>query len=255
MAFIETKANQVIIDQANAFNGYVTMTNGYADGYGTMFSLTYSGSILTIGTGLAIQNGFKWFNDTLYNLNVGTTTSGTTNNKVYAKLDMANPSNVTFVYDLATVTKTSDNLFRLSNTGIAYVEIGTFTKGTSGVTSATKTIPKAIFEGLQYSTTIEQKTGRKWVDGKDIYEKTFLVASITAGNSATITVTGSTNILFIEGFATDTTTNAKVNLFYSNEANVSANIGVYSTNATTVRLAAGSIRNFTNAYVVVKYTK
>lgn len=55
-------------------------------------------------------------------------------------------------------------------------------KATSGLTeNQQENVLNTINENLSYSTT-EHKTGKKWIDGKDIYEQTFEVGiGVTAG--------------------------------------------------------------------------
>lgn len=143
MAFIETKSNQVIIDQAIASGDYISLKNGYVPFYGSEFELTYSGSQLYIGSGMLIQDGVKVINNEPIVVDVGSTSSGTAEYKIYLSIDMSNPENISTKTSLSTVTLPSDDLFSLFDNGIANVEVGSFTLGTVGIVGVKKTINKA----------------------------------------------------------------------------------------------------------------
>ncbi|MFV0394030.1 MAG: hypothetical protein ACK5LC_06500 [Coprobacillaceae bacterium] len=158
MAFIETKANQIIIDQAVASGDYLNLGNGYIPFYGSEFEITFSGNQLYIGTGMLSQEGVKVINDSPITVNIDPISSGTTENKVYLVVDMSDPDNVGTTTSLSTVTLPKDDLFALFDNGIANIEIGTFTLGSSGIIGVNKTI-KTAQSGLSIRTIIyNQKT-------------------------------------------------------------------------------------------------
>lgn len=140
--FIETKSNQIIVDQAVASGDYINLSDGYIPKYGSEFNLTFSGTQLYIGTGMLTQNGVKVINDAPLTVEVGTSTSAVTK-KVYLKIDMANPTNVTAVVSASTTTLPRADIFSLYANGVANVLIGTFTLNSGGVSGVSKYIEKA----------------------------------------------------------------------------------------------------------------
>ena len=77
-----------------------------------------------------------------------------------------------------------------------------YIKATSGLTeNQQENVLNTINENLSYSTT-EHKTGKKWIDGKDIYSKTFQGAFSTESMDISHNIVGVNQITKIEGFLT-----------------------------------------------------
>lgn len=77
-----------------------------------------------------------------------------------------------------------------------------YIKATSGLTeNQQENVLNTINENLSYSTT-EHKTGKKWIDGKDIYSITLQGAFSTASMDISHNIIGIEQITKIEGFLT-----------------------------------------------------
>lgn len=112
----------------------------------------------------------------------------------------------------------------------------------------------AVAESLSYSTT-EQKTGGKWIDGKDIYRKVW-VDKTNAWNSNSNVVGNIPNldkVVHIEATAVNTSGNCYTNSVYSGMNNIAY---VKMSNGDVI-YDRQSISDSTNYWktVIVEYTK
>lgn len=131
-----------------------------------------------------------------------------------------------------------------------------------GSTDNTSIIPYQIIgvkflDTLNYSTE-EQYTGKHWIDGKKIYEKTFDCGSATSNKDLTVNVSNAEYITSIAGIA-KTTSNTFIALGYNNSGNVQHcyNLYVADITETTLRLAInlGSGVPTSSMYITIQYTK
>lgn len=106
--------------------------------------------------------------------------------------------------------------------------------------------------GLPDYSTDEQATGQKWIDGKDIYFKTFDCGALPNTNIKEVS-SGLTNVRVIkfDGFAESPTDSLVIPLGYMGD------IGIYyNYSANTVSLTSKSdLSVYTSSYVVIYYTK
>jgi hypothetical protein len=105
--------------------------------------------------------------------------------------------------------------------------------------------------GIAYSTT-EHKTGRKWIDNKDIYEKTIYFAALP--NESTVEEPHGISydkIINISGSAFNDTYSMPVPYV---DVTPTASIKVIM-NSTNLIIQTGSDRHDYTAYVTIQYTK
>lgn len=104
-----------------------------------------------------------------------------------------------------------------------------------------------------YSTT-EHKTGRKWTDDKDIYEKVIDVSSLLGNNSDNSTDLTIDTLISIKGSASKTGTT--IPLPYT-ASDVSNGVDFYvDTSLNKLHLLCrGNFTTYTSAKLVVQYTK
>ena len=114
-----------------------------------------------------------------------------------------------------------------------------------------------FLDTLNYSTE-EQYTGKHWIDGKKIYEKTFDCGSATSNKDLTVNVSNAEYITSITGVG-KTTSNTFIALGYNNSGNVQHcyNLYVADITATTLRLSIilGSGVPTSSMYITIQYTK
>ena len=106
--------------------------------------------------------------------------------------------------------------------------------------------------GIAYSTT-EHKTGRKWIDGKDIYEKTVSLGALPNTNEIQIDhgITFDTVIDYIAIAQNSVGVVLKLPFLSPTSSN---NVGA-SINATKVTVFTGSDRSGFTGYCTIQYTK
>lgn len=98
-----------------------------------------------------------------------------------------------------------------------------------------------------YSTT-EHKTGRKWIDGKDIYEKSYPISETTITAGTTFTIANVSNIdTLIDG---DLCIKSNIELAHDG-GNTYADI----TNGLLKHKPSGNWNDITSGYVTIQYTK
>ena len=120
-----------------------------------------------------------------------------------------------FCFELATpitIQLTPEQIQLLQGTNTLYASTGDISVTVNGVSGAIGAVQKQVNEiaeevaeikPVDYSTT-EQKTGQKWIDGKDIYCRVFTGLSITTNTSWQDTGIDISNVdTIINGFATD----------------------------------------------------
>ena len=130
------------------------------------------------------------------------------------------------------------------------VKVGDGLSIANGVLSADKQVP-------DYSTT-EQKTGQKWIDGKDCYFKTIDCGALPNADVKTVD-SGLTNVNVykIEGVAIRESDKTVFPIPYAVTDNVQyqASVSFNITNG-SITLATGSDRSaFTKTYITLYYTK
>lgn len=102
--------------------------------------------------------------------------------------------------------------------------------------------------GIDYSTT-EQNTGLKWIDGKDIYQKTFnLTFSSSHFTTVDLTALNVDNVMSIEGGVCDS---AGGFIPFGYESAVS----VYTASSTTLGINNTYYSSRTSGYATIRYTK
>lgn len=111
------------------------------------------------------------------------------------------------------------------------------TIGTDGSINVDTYIPPA------YSTT-EHLTGRKWVDGKDIYEKTILLENVA--------ITANQGVVVGENFGIDKTINAILRV-ESENGTVSIGLWINGSNQIIFQSPASYAQG--NVYLTIQYTK
>ena len=97
--------------------------------------------------------------------------------------------------------------------------------------------------GVAYSTT-EHETGRKWIDGKDIYEKTILLENKT--------ITANQGVVVGENFGIDKTINAILRV---ESENGTATIGLWINGSNQIVFQSPASYANGNVYVTIQYTK
>lgn len=114
-----------------------------------------------------------------------------------------------------------------------------------------------FIDTTNYSTE-EHWTGKRWIDGKKIYEKTFDCGSATSNKDLTVNVSNAEYITSIAGIA-KTTSNTFIALGYNNSGNVQHcyNLYVADITETTLRLSInlGSGVPTSSMYITIQYTK
>jgi hypothetical protein len=109
--------------------------------------------------------------------------------------------------------------------------------------------------GIDYSTS-EQLTGRKWVDGKSIYEKTIFIAALSAGSSTTVAhgISGLTRITQMIGIIRRTTTGVFYPLNHGDYNGVANDITMLA-DATNFYVVYGTTRTDCEVYATLQYVK
>lgn len=108
---------------------------------------------------------------------------------------------------------------------------------------------------IDYSTT-EQITGKKWIDGKDIYQKTIDCGVISGTSDIQIdhNITGIENVISLGGILKELS-GSFIPLPYASPAGIDVMFRV-SINATKIILTKGStIPDGGSAYITAQYTK
>lgn len=112
--------------------------------------------------------------------------------------------------------------------------------------------------GLPDYSTTEQKTGQKWIDGKDRYFKTIACGALPNADVKTVD-SGLTNVKVykMEGVAIRESDNAVFPIPYAVTDNVQYQVSASFNNATgIITLSTGSDRSaFTETYITLYYTK
>lgn len=94
-----------------------------------------------------------------------------------------------------------------------------------------------------YSTE-EHLTGRKWIDGRDIYEKTILLENVT--------ITANQGIVVGDNFGIDKTINAILRV---ESENGTASIGLWINGNSQIVFQSPTSYAHGNVYVTIQYTK
>ena len=131
-----------------------------------------------------------------------------------------------------------------------------YIKATSGLTeNQQENVLNTINENLSYSTT-EHKTGKKWIDGKDIWSKTYYSATNWANETSIGTISDLAQVTNIQDITSINGTAVYQN-FGSDGTNVSmARVSKDSNNVGTVVVQrAGGFVNSYPSTVTLEYTK
>ena len=115
------------------------------------------------------------------------------------------------------------------------------------------TVVNTIQDAQSYSTT-EEKTGGKWIDGKDIYRKTYYSATNWSNGTIIDTISNISSIIDVR----DITTFSLTGFSYVNYGNDGGNYAMTSINLTTGAIKVERGANFANSLpstVIVEYTK
>lgn len=253
--FIETKSNQIIVDQAIASGDYINLNDGYIPNYGSEFNLTFSGTQLYIGTGMLTQNGVKVINDAPMIVEVGTSATGTVTKKVYLKIDMSNPTVVEAVVSASTATLPKADIFSLYENGVTNVEIGTFTLNSGGVGSTAKTVQKSALKTEKKYSLTEQRTGETWIDGKVMYEITVAIGTLTLGQQKTFSMPQIAQVISITGFFTASNENKTTfAMNYGDSGNAARGCRAFFERGLLI-VETGAERVVSSGYVILSYLK
>lgn len=110
---------------------------------------------------------------------------------------------------------------------------------------------------LDYSTT-EQKTGQKWIDGKDIYQKTIYYAGGISGGTYTIphNISDLGDVIRCDGFCGDSDGD-NPHMVIPRIAPDNANFGFSAINNTNILFAYSTIwsSRLIDLYITIQYTK
>lgn len=110
---------------------------------------------------------------------------------------------------------------------------------------------------ISYSTT-EQNTGQKWVDGKDIYQKTIYYAGGTSGGTYTIphNILNLGDVIKCEGFCGDANGD-NPHMVIPRIAPDNANFGFSAINDTNILFTYASLwsSRLIDLYITIQYTK
>lgn len=155
----------------------------------------------------------------------------------------------------------------ISSGGVASARVGTVTRGkrkavfiyikaTSGLTeNQQENVLNTINENLSYSTA-EHKTGKKWIDGKDIWSATVDCGALPNATSKTVSH-GIANIDRITKVECNSSTNAGlvIPIPYTPLDILGNGVGL-SVDKTSIYIGTGVDRsNFTSTYCTLEYTK
>ena len=97
----------------------------------------------------------------------------------------------------------------------------------------------------EYSTTSEVNTGRKWIDGKDVYEKTFVGELGESGGAEMVLYYDS--IVLLYGTRKNTTNN---NIF-----DINKNLTIHAESGSSIVIASGASYAGNQYELIVLYTK
>ena len=111
---------------------------------------------------------------------------------------------------------------------------------------------------INYSTE-EQYTGKHWIDGKKIYQKTIDCGSLNGGNKdVTVAVNNVEYITSVSGIC-KTTSNEFLSLGYNNSGNYEAcfNLVLDTITSTSLilKINCGRLIRTTSTYLTIQYTK
>lgn len=111
--------------------------------------------------------------------------------------------------------------------------------------------------GVDYSTT-EQDTGRKWIDGKNIYQKTIYYAGGTSGGTYTIPhgISNLGKVVRCDGICNDSRGDNQ-NMCIPRVDAEGANFGISSVNDTNIIFSYSSLwaERLIDLYITIQYTK
>ena len=110
---------------------------------------------------------------------------------------------------------------------------------------------------LNYSTT-EQNTGRKWIDGKDIYFKVVELGALPNATTKNVAhgITGISEWVKIEGTANNATNTSGISIPLVYDGNNATNNTRIAVNDTNVVLETDTDRSsFNKCYAILYYTK
>lgn len=139
----------------------------------------------------------------------------------------------------------------------------TFTQGAANISIANDVAKPIQIVGLKFLDTLnysteEQYTGKHWIDGKKIYQKTFICGSATSNKDLTVNVSNVDYITSINGTA-KTTSNLFIALGYNNSGSTEHcyNLYVEDITETTLRLSINLGRGVptSSMYITLQYTK
>ena len=105
------------------------------------------------------------------------------------------------------------------------------------------TISVSSYTPPAYST-VEHNTGRKWIDGKDIFEKTILLENVT--------ITANQGVVLGDNFGIDKTINAILRV---ESENGTASIGLWINGSDKIVFQSPASYAAGNIYVTIQYTK
>ena len=116
-------------------------------------------------------------------------------------------------------------------------------------------LPYLNGNALSYSTS-EQDTGKRWIDGKKIYQKTVNFGALPNA-TAKRTAHGISNIdkvISIQGFASDSENNS-IPIPYVATSDASTYSILMSREGSNIRIDAKTNWSTYNAYIILEYTK
>lgn len=179
---------------------------------------------------------------------------------IFLPTDTDNDTVIQICYELATPTTlnlTPAELTLLRGNNTVTTENNQVSLTASGVVGAIGELAEEVAANklVNYSTT-EQKTGRKWIDGKDIYQKTINCGAINGTSDIEIdhNITGIDTVISLVGILKELA-GSFIPLPYATPASLDVMFRL-SINATKIILTKGSvIQDGGIAYVTVRYTK
>ena len=130
-------------------------------------------------------------------------------------------------------------------------------KATSGLAeNQQENVLNTINENLSYSTE-EHPTGKKWIDGKDIYSKTIDFGALpnTTTKSVNHNISNIDKVIRLYGFANDSGNTDHITLpFIDSSSNTLYNTSLRA-NATSVIMTTEAAMQGFSGYVTIEYTK
>ena len=131
-----------------------------------------------------------------------------------------------------------------------------YIKATSGLTeNQQENVLNTINENLSYSTT-EHKTGKKWIDGKDIYEKVIDLGNLPNATVKQVNtnITNLAKVVSLQGVANIANTDYFFPLPLPSKTNINEVVNIYHYNSQIV-IESGVDRSTWTGVVTLEYTK